>query len=100
MLKSNKVVILTDSKSSIENLRNHHPKCQSHISNEVKVGVSELSDMNIIVTIQYIPSHIGIEGNEKADCLAQNAHNHIEEQNIPLDIYEIKTLLKKKIKSH
>ena len=62
-------VIATDSKSVIQSLQrfNHsHP-----LVNQIHDTLVDLNRHNKIVTFLWIPSHIGIEGNERADTLAK-----------------------------
>lgn len=49
-------------------------------------------------TFVWIPSHIGITGNEKADDLAKNGSEQGRLLHTELGITEINSLIKKKIK--
>ena len=67
LLATNKVVILTDSRSGIEALKNISPKHQSYLADAIKRKAKLLTEDSMDITIQYIPGHVGIEGNEVAD---------------------------------
>ena len=65
------VVLFSDSKSALEALENSHQS-----SDESILNIAELVDLltksfNITVTLQWIPGHTDIAGNEKADTLAK-----------------------------
>lgn len=69
-----KIVILTDSKSSLQ----HVTRCASghrgiSIAYEVLDQVNNFKINNIALTMQWVPAHIGLYGNEEADHLAKRA---------------------------
>merc|ERR1712002_710162 len=63
-------VIFSDSRSVIDSLhpRNDHPICR-YLNHKLHT----LQNRNITVEICWVPSHIGIDGNEKADQKAKEA---------------------------
>lgn len=70
----NKFVILCDSKSSLQ----HVARCTSYlrgtpIAYDIIKLIFELKALSKEVVLQWIPSHIGLEGNEKVDSLAKEA---------------------------
>lgn len=82
------IVILTDSQSSCISLLNSIKKIQKkkYYENKIIKMANENKDKKI--TIQWIPAHVGIEGNEQADKLASdrtniNANNTLAEFPIP-----------------
>ena len=62
-----KVVFFTDCKSLLQGLRNTKNETQLQ---DIKKALQDLSRQSII-TLQWIPSHCGIDGNEKADALSK-----------------------------
>lgn len=73
-LDHDKYVVFTDSRSSIQ----HLARCTSTfrgrpIAYTVIKSLLKLKSQNKEVIIQWIPSHIGIVGNDKADFLAKEA---------------------------
>ena len=60
------LVVVSDSKSALETIRNGE-------TNLTRVMRSLLSQINKPYTFQWIPAHMGIEGNERADTLANAA---------------------------
>ena len=94
LLENPDVVVLTDSKSGIMALQNHHHRSYSHTANQILNLAKILKDSGTNLTIQWIPSHTGISGNDKADELARVAHNHLEITQIPLDPKEMKICLR------
>ena len=95
VLPIEQVVILTDSRSGIEALNKSTPKYQSHRIDTIKKKAQDLrAEANIEITIQWIPSHVGIEGNEEADETAKRAHENLQEVPIELDPSEVKFITK------
>ncbi|XP_055716506.1 uncharacterized protein LOC129810206 [Phlebotomus papatasi] len=81
-MKKSKIIIYSDSKSACESLIN---KSNKFYENKIKNLVSE---NNIYVIIQWLPGHIGIEGNEIADREAKKALDEGEETNIKITFKE------------
>ena len=77
-LDGNKFVIMSDSRSalgSLDNIRKRHPICRA-----LQHEIHKLKE----VTFCWIPSHVGIENNEKVDRVAVSAACRREEY-IPVD---------------
>ncbi|CAH2091282.1 unnamed protein product [Euphydryas editha] len=75
-LAGTNVVIFTDSRSAIY----HIAKCASgnrgtSLAYSILRKIHECQQLNIVLKIQWIPSHIGLWGNEEADRLARAAAN-------------------------
>ena len=94
LTQGQEIVILSDSKSGIMALENHHHRSYSFITNQILNLAHILKDNDVKLTIQWIPSHVGLVGNEKADALAKAAHNLPNTTEVPLDPKEMKTEIK------
>ena len=94
LIQGQDVVILSDSKSGIMALQNRHHRSYSFATNQILNLASILQDNEVNLVIQWIPSHVGLAGNEKADALAKAAHNLPRITAAPLDPMEMKTKLK------
>ena len=98
LIKGRKIVILTDSLSSVTSIRN---KCSSRpdLLKQILTTIGMLTDFKIAIV--WIPSHVNITGNEKADELAKNA---LDKQNIDSNILlgksEIYSLIRQRINKH
>ncbi|CAH2101781.1 unnamed protein product [Euphydryas editha] len=73
-ISAGKYVIITDSKSAIY----HLARCTSNfrgspLAYSILGSLSKLSNKNISMKIQWVPSHVGIPENEVADRLAREA---------------------------
>ena len=64
------VIIFSDAKSALEALQN--PPYQDQITSEIALGIRNLIAVHAVhVTLQWIPGHCNISGNETADKLAK-----------------------------
>lgn len=62
-----KVVIFSDSKSALDAIKNHLYAQNNFIIYYIKQNILLASEQGIIITLFWIPSHVGIPGNERAD---------------------------------
>ena len=67
------VVIHTDSRSSLQALQQTNPKENRHLIHSIITLMQQHRIQGRPVTLNWIPSHIGIPGNDKADELAKLA---------------------------
>ncbi|XP_068225093.1 uncharacterized protein [Palaemon carinicauda] len=91
------IVIHTDSRSSMQALQQDKNKENKSLIADIKSLLYQHNERNRLVTFNWIPSHIGIPGNEKADELAKSTR-HI--QNIQVHIQPALQQIKNKIKTH
>ena len=63
-------VVFTDSKSGLQALQQHHPSDNINLLRDIREVASRMSTPP---PLAWIPSHIGIEGNESADRVARHA---------------------------
>ena len=94
ILPTEQVVILSDSKSGLQAIKKYSTKTYTFLIDQIRKTAATLLDIGISVCLQWIPSHVGVRGNEMADVLANRAHNLQEETIVPLDISEVKTLIR------
>ena len=74
MVKDNqntKYVIYSDSRSAIEAIKNYSHK--NNIVKQIKINLNKLYAKGLNIEICWIPAHVGIIGNEKADEAAKSA---------------------------
>ena len=64
LLNLKNVVIYTDSRSSLEAVKQFYPT--NAIVNDIRLALHNLKKRKVRVTLCWIPSHIGVEGNEKS----------------------------------
>ncbi|XP_077516769.1 uncharacterized protein LOC144127717 [Amblyomma americanum] len=67
-------VILTDSRAALQLLRQHQPR--QHTVANLTARLMAIQDAGRPVSLQWLPSHVGITGNEAADQLAGSAHTN------------------------
>lgn len=65
------VVVLTDSKSALQRLHRGLPL--EKFTRQSLALINDLTSKGFNIRFQWIPSHVGIDGNEKADALARLA---------------------------
>ena len=73
--KPNKFAIYSDSLSAIKFLQNTNPPTYSSLQIQIYETYTKLTNDGYDISLVWIPSHIGIIGNEKADSLAKQASN-------------------------
>ena len=91
-------VILSDSRSVLEALRSDGSSSREDLVRDAVSQLSKLKKNKINVTLQWIPSHVGIAGNEKVDGAAKEAARGEEATSItqlPLSLKDIKNKLKR-----
>ncbi|CAL4118088.1 unnamed protein product [Meganyctiphanes norvegica] len=93
LLEKKDAVILTDSKSGIEVLRNLTPGQQSSLTNTIRNLAITLFENDITITLQWVPSHVGVDGNEQADRIAKEANSNLIPIPYPLERKEIKRMV-------
>jgi len=77
------VAIFTDSKVTIDSLKNH--SMHSFLTEETRNKMRHLSTLNWTIHFGWVKAHIGIEGNKAADKLAKEAAHDENDQNIVYD---------------
>ncbi|XP_045139251.1 uncharacterized protein LOC123520753 [Portunus trituberculatus] len=83
------VLINTDSMTAIHSLRTQHGENQ-HLTHAIHTAARTLHNSGRLVTINWIPSHVGIRNNERADTLAkQGAHLPLVTINIPRSLRQL-----------
>ena len=70
-LPPSKTVILSDSKAAIQTLESENT--ENNLLYNCSNITKQLTENNFDITIQWIPSHVGIKGNEAADKIAKQA---------------------------
>ena len=95
------ITIHTDCKSAMQALQSKAVTENKALIVEVKSLLYQHKEANRMVTINWIPSHIGINGNEKADELAKSTKfiNNVQIQIQPTKS-QVKTMLIPKLKTN
>jgi ribonuclease HI len=76
--------VLSDSLSVIHSISSSvHPAKLSNLVLEIRKILFELVNSGYVVTLIWVPSHVGIQGNEDADRLAALANNGVEGADAP-----------------
>lgn len=79
-----KVLIVSDSKSVLQAL-NSHPNSRSHpYIFRIRDILLRCRNRNILVHLLWVPSHMGLDGNDMADGVASNHSPDIDREIIPI----------------
>ena len=89
-----KVVFFTDCRSLLQGLQNNK---NEQLMQDIKTALHQLSRQSII-KLQWVPSHCGIMGNEKADALSK-AGSKMEQFSHPVTYREAKTIIRNRFRS-
>lgn len=68
-----RIIIHTDSLSAVQTLQQKHFKDNIQLTSKILGSIRELQERGKQVIINWIPSHVGIQGNEAADKAAKEA---------------------------
>ncbi|XP_018406602.1 PREDICTED: uncharacterized protein LOC108782745 [Cyphomyrmex costatus] len=96
-LKLSDATIITDSLSVLETVKNHHNPKNNYLIPLIKSVLEEAGRNGTSVKFIWIPSHRGIEGNEKADQLAKRAIRCGIEPNFKVPYSDLCAVIKEKI---
>ncbi len=97
-VKPNKVIICSDSMSSLACIQSGKSICRQDLLDEINQLIFKSNQQSISVIFIWVPAHKGVEGNEKADRLAKEAvTSEMVELDIKLSRSEIKSIIKDKI---
>ena len=91
------IIIFTDSKSALQALENLGTNINKDIANLLKATHNLLSSYEINITMQWIPGHTNIKGNDHADKLAKEGTTK-EQIEKPCSNETIKQMLKNNYK--
>ena len=80
----NETRICTDSQSAINRLKEGASKQKDVVADNIWQHLTHLASQNVHITFQWVPSHCGIEGNEKADEIAKLGSN-MEQRDVLID---------------
>lgn len=96
-----KTVILSDSLSGLQALERENPKNRRFdIIARIMIQYNKLIEQGHTIAMCWIPAHINIEGNEKADQLAKMGTRRVKiDQDIKLGYTEIKAIIKNRIRA-
>ena len=86
------IIVHTDSLSAIQVLQNHTPSENLELVSLIQRQIRTISSRNGSTTFHWIPSHVGIPLNEKADALALSA---TQKENINVNIKQSRSQLKR-----
>lgn len=91
-----KVVIFTDSKSSLQHIARCASGRRGSSTAYTILQLEEFDKNNVVLKLQWIPSHIGLTGNEEVDRLANRAASEGIEILIKPCYFELLPIVKKK----
>ena len=83
------VLIISDSLSSLMSIQSKQSSSNTLILNQILVEVHNLMSAGVDVEFLWVPSHIGIFGNECADKLAKDALQSVQITVLPLELGEL-----------
>ena len=94
-LDKKELVILSDSRSSLEALKSTATSKYSSQEEHAYRITEILQERNFSISLQWVPSHIGLAGNEAVDNIAKDAHALPTTIPCPLSVEEAKKVIKK-----
>ena len=98
--KHARVAILTDSQSSIRALEGGPQKAVEHTLHDIWRAIHTLTRKGVHVDFQYVPSHVGLTGNEAADKEAKRHANAMVPQLEPIAMMTAASQIKRVAAQH
>ena len=84
--KKEYVIIFSDSKAALQRLENLDIKAGQWQVRRAIIAAQELQEQGTRVTLQWVPAHQGLKGNEEADKLAKIASNLEPDDSYPISL--------------
>ena len=89
-----KIVICTDSTSVLSSMRSFYSSSRQGLLFEVLQTITRIVQQGRKLKFLWVPAHIGIKGNEKADEMAKEAlEKEIVEMNVSISKAEVKSVI-------
>ena len=89
-------LIISDSKGALQSLNSYQTQYKDH-ANEIIKNLILAKKKSLNIQFMWVPSHVGIVGNEKADALAKAGSDMINSSHEVFTTNQFKTLLKNHI---
>ena len=95
-----KCVIFSDSLSSLQSL-DHGKSCRFDITNDIMQTYIQITHTGKHIVLEWVPAHVGITGNEMADCYAKKAlDGNTVAENMNYSVNELMSIAIPKLKEH
>ena len=96
------IVICSDSKSALSSIRSDSTSAREDLVREIVTVVHQLITRGTEVRFQWVPAHVSLSGNEKADRAAKRGARGVESQivNLKLGLSDIYSKLSDRVWRH
>ena len=94
-----KVVILTDSKTSLHLINKRKPKNFTYSSQTIQHNLIKLTEKGWDISLQWLPSHCNISGNDRADKAA-NIGRVVDGIGFPMELDDLRPMTLEKLHAH
>ena len=79
------MIVYTDSQSALVSLQGGPSAQTSQLGTDIWRALRELARDGRQIILQWVPSHCGLDGNERVDCIAKEA-SFLRQDNIVVDV--------------